>query len=421
MKKSLVELLEARQKAVDELSEVKLKKSAVEVKLKAATIEDDVLEQLKTEAENLATQATSLKETIAGLDSDIEETEEELSKAAHVIKSKQKGKSTMDYLKTKAAALDFVRILMDNEGSSNAARKAWEANLVEKGVTGLDKILPEPVLIAIEDAFVNYDGILNHVTKDPRYSVRVALQSQVSAAKGQKAGKTKKDEEFSFTDFTINSATVYIKYAFEYADLKKDTTGAYFDYVMKELAQGFIRAVERAIVIGDGKAPNADDKITEIKSIAEETLSELFDTQEIDLKAASLTQTALETLVAGIDKMAATATPILITSKAIARKLKTAKDPEGRYLDPQPFAPIATTGNIISGFQVYVYEWMDNATNPIIAVADKAYKLVGDDVAADKFEDYDVTVNRRHIELASVMGGRLGQYKSAVKFTTAAG
>ena len=51
MKKSLVELLEARQKAVDELSEVKLKKSAVEVKLKAATIEDDLLEQLKTEAE----------------------------------------------------------------------------------------------------------------------------------------------------------------------------------------------------------------------------------------------------------------------------------------------------------------------------------------------------------------------------------
>ena len=421
MEKSLVELLEARQKAADELSEVKLKKATIKAKLKEANIEDDVLEQLKTDAEALVTQANTLKETIDRLDADIEETEEELRKAAHVIKSKQKGKSTMDYLKTKAAALDFVRILMDNEGSSNGARKAWEANLVEKGVTGLDKILPEPVLIAIEDAFVNYDGILNHVSKDPRYAVRVSLQSQVSAAKGQKDGKTKKDEEFTFTDFTINTATVYIKYAFEYADLKKDTTGAYFDYVMKELAQGFIRAVERAIVIGDGKSSNADDKITEIKSIAEEATAELFDTQEIDLKAASLTQTALEALVAGIDKMADTSMPILITSKAIARKLKTAKDSEGRYLDPLPFAPISTTGNIISGFQVYVYDWMDSATNPIIAVADKAYKLVGDDVAADKFEDYDVTVNRRHIELASVMGGRLSKYKSAVKFTNSAG
>ena len=46
MKKSLVELLEARQKATDELSEVKLKKATIKAKLKEANIEDDVLEQL---------------------------------------------------------------------------------------------------------------------------------------------------------------------------------------------------------------------------------------------------------------------------------------------------------------------------------------------------------------------------------------
>ncbi|MTW08556.1 phage major capsid protein, partial [Streptococcus pneumoniae] len=85
--------------------------------------------------------------------------------------------------------------------------------------------------------------------------------------------------------------------------------------------------------------------------------------------------------------------------------------------DPQPFAPISQTGNVIAGYQVYVYDWMEDATNPIIAFADKAYKMIGDDVSADRFEDYDVTMNRRHIELASVLGGRLGQYKSAVKFT----
>lgn len=420
MKKSLIELLEARQKVTDELAEVKLKKATIEAKMKSSTIEDDDLEQLKTDAESLVSQATAIKETIAGLDSDIEETEEELSKAAKIIKEKQKGNTPMDYLKTKAAALDFVRILMDNEGSANSARKAWEANLVEKGVTNLTKILPEPVLIAIQDAFTNYNGILNHVSKDPRYAVRVALQTQVSQAKGHKAGKTKKDEDFTFLDFTINSATVYIKYAFEYSDLKKDTTGAYFNYVMKELAQGFIRTIERAVVIGDGKSNSAEDKITEIKSIAEETEANLFETQEINV-AGVFDNAVLETLVAGIDKMVPNTTPILVTSKAIARKLKLVKDAEGRYIDPQPFAPIATNGNVIAGFQVYIYDWMDGATNPIIAFADQAYKMIGDEAAADRFDDYDVTVNRRHIELASVMGGRLAQYKSAVKFTNQAG
>ena len=409
MKKSLVELLEARQKAADELSEVKLKKATIKAKLKEANIEADVLEQLKADAEALVTQANTLKETIDSLDADIEETEEELNKAAKSIKEVQKGKTQMEYLKTKEAALDFARILMDNEGSSNSARKAWEA-------TDLNKILPEPVLIAIQNAFNDYDGILNHVTKDPRYAVRVALQTQQAKAKGHQNGKTKKDESFVFIDYTINSAAVYIKYSFEYADLKKDTTGAYFNYVMNELAQGFIRAVERAVVIGDGKNSDDDDKITEIKSIAEETLAQLFDTQEINVDG-EFDSTVLENLVKGIDKLAANTTPILVTSKTIARKLKMVKDGEKRYIDPQPFAPISQTGNVIAGYQVYVYDWMEDATNPIIAFADKAYKMIGDDVSADRFEDYDVTMNRRHIELASVLGGRLGQYKSAVKFT----
>lgn len=419
MHKSLIELLELRQKAADELAEVKLKRAQIQVELKSENLDEVELKKLNNEATTLATKGQLLKEELADLDADIKAAEEKLSNAAQVIREGQKGSGQLEYLKTKEAALDFARILMENEGSGSSARKAWEANLVEKGVTGLSKIIPEPILIAIEDAFVDYNGILNHVTKDPRYAVRIALQSQVSAAKGQKAGKTKKDEEFAFTDFTINSATVYIKYAFEYADLKKDTTGAYFNYVMKELAQGFIRTVERAVVIGDGKGSGDADKITEIKSIAEETEAALFDTQEIDLKAASLDQAALEALVAGLDKLVDTATPILVTSKAVARKLKLAKDADGRYLDAQPFAPISTTGNNIAGFNVYVYDWMDGAANPIIAFADKAYHMIGDGVAADRFEDYDVTVNRRHIELASVMGGRLAKYKSAVKFTAA--
>ncbi len=64
---------------------------------------------------------------------------------------------------------------------------------------------------------------------------------------------------------------------------------------------------------------------------------------------------------------------------------------------------------------------MDGATNLIIAFADQAYKMTGIDVAAAASKDYDVTVNRRHIELASVMGGRLYNYKSTVKFTKSAG
>ena len=53
----------------------------------------------------------------------------------------------------------------------------------------------------------------------------------------------------------------------------------------------------------------------------------------------------------------------------------------------------------------------DEADNELHSVGER------DGVGADKFEEYDVTINQRKIELASVMGGRISSYKGAVKFT----
>ncbi|HFU4203817.1 TPA: phage major capsid protein [Streptococcus suis] len=420
---TLVEKYDLLNQKQVELTETKSLASAKAAKLKALSIDDDQYEELKKEAQEVLDKVTELTNSINTLNTEIEEEEKQLEDAVKKHSEHQKkGNQSMNYLSTKQSALAFVQILLDNEGrSSKSIANEWQDHLASKGVTDIDKVLPEPVLLAIQNAFVDYTGVLNHVSTDPRYAARIVLQTVSNAAKGQQSGKVKKDMEVSYTDFTINSATVYIKHALDYADLKKDTTGNYFNHVMKELAAGFIRAVERAVVIGDGLDARNQDKITEIKSIAEETLTELFDTQEINTAAATFGTEQLEALVAGLDKLAETTTPILVTSKAVARKLKLAKDADGKYLDPNPFAPIATTGNVISGFTVYVYDWMNGANNPIIAFADKAYTLVGDEVAADRFDDYDVTINRRNIELASVMGGRLSKFKSAIKFTNTPG
>ena len=418
---SIKELYE-KLKTVQENKEVKQKElDGLNVKTKTAT--DEELTDLKTKIEALGDVVEALIGEEAEVQNQIEEADEQLkalAKKESEKRQKEKGSAAMtDYLKTKESAVEYARMLVDNQGKSNKDMQGeWEAHVKSKGVTGLDNLLPEPVLLAIQEEFKDYQGVLNHVTKDPRYSAKVVLQSVQNFAQGHKAGKTKKNVNFAYTSFTINAATVYIKVDFDYADLKKDTTGRYFNYAMQQLAKGFIRAVERAIVIGDGLDAAADDKITEIKSIAEETEVKLFDTVEIDSDALVYTNDQIEAITAGIDKLYPLGDAVLVTTKAIARKLKLAKDTDGKYLDQtQPFAPISQTGNNILGYTVYVYDFMNGADNPIIAFADKAYALIGDNVSADKFDEYDVTVNKRDIELASVMGGRLAEYKSAIKFT----
>ncbi|MEG0349581.1 phage major capsid family protein [Enterococcus sp.] len=414
--KELYELL----KGIQANKAVKTKQlEDLQIKVKAATDED--LESLKSKVDALSDEIDGLITEETDVQGQIDEADESLkslSKELEKAKQKEKGTKNMDYLKSKEAAIEYAKMLVDNQGKSNKdMQEQWSEHLKSKGVTGLDNLLPEPVLLAIQEEFKDYQGVLNHVTKDPRYSAKVVLQSVQNFAQGHKKGTTKKNANFAYTSFTINAATVYIKVDFDYADLKKDTTGRYFNYAMQQLAKGFIRAVERAIVIGDGLDAGADDKITEIKSIAEETEAKLFDTVEIDSDALVYTNEQIEAITAGIDKLYPLGDTILVTTKAVARKLKLAKDTDGKYLDPQPFAPISQTGNNILGYTVYVYDFMNGADNPIIAFADKAYALIGDSVAADKFDEYDVTVNKRDIELASVMGGRLAEYKSAIKFT----
>ena len=333
----------------------------LQIKVKAATDED--LENLKSQVDALSDEIDGLITEETDVQSQIDEADEalkSLSKESKKAKEKEKGTKTMNYLKSKEAAIEYAKMLVDNQGKSNKdMQEQWSEHLKSKGVTGLDNLLPEPVLLAIQEEFKDYQGVLNHVTKDPRYSAKVVLQSVQNFAKGHKAGKTKKNANFDYTQFTINSATVYIKVDFDYADLKKDTNGTYFNYAMQQLAKGFIRAVERAIVIGDGLEDSNEDKITEIKSIAEEADVKLFETQEVDTEAATYTNDQIEAITAGIDKLYPLGDTILITTKAIARKLKLAKDTDGKYLDPQPFAPISQTGNNILGYTVYVYDWMN--------------------------------------------------------------
>ena len=399
-------------------------KALSKLKTKLKNLDEDTnIEELETEATELQTEVDELLETEKELKEKaivIEEKNKEVGEQIRKNKAGNEMAGKSNYLKTKQSAVDFCAMLMENAGrSSKDLAKMWADKVRTKGVTGLENLLPEPVLLAVEEEFRNYEGVLTHVSQDPRYAAKVVFQAVKNYGKGHGRGAKKKDAEFEFDHVDITSSTIYIKYMFNYADLKKDTTGAYFNYVMKELGKGIIRAVERAMITGDGLAANHEDKITDIKSIAEETEEKLFATQDINASESSYDFTQLEQLVAGVDQLYPVSQPILVTSKATARKLKLAKDPDGKYIDPQPFAPIATAKNTIQGYTTYVYDFMVDSTYPIIAFTENDYTMIGDNVNADKFEEYDILVNQRHFELVSVMGGRLSNFKSAVKFEDA--
>lgn len=390
----------------------------------------DACAELQTQIDELGADAESTQEEVDAEAAEIESEEASL-KAAAAAGASQKSKNfkskgghnTMSYLKTKTAGADLLQMLKSHSGQSlKSFQDEWTSHLAAKDITvnadtGLEDILPTSYVEAIKSAFPDgMGGVLSIVNLDPRYVA--ALGFNTKKAKGRGRSKTrveKKNIEFAFKKITLDANEIYAKYMYNYADQKKDTTGAYIDYVMKELAKAVVRAIEEAVLIGDGLAADDDSKIVGIKSIAEETETMLVESAEANLNAATYNQDIIEELVAGLDKVEAPGEVVIFTSKKIARKIRSAKDAEGRFIDANWAKPI-TEGQAfdLMGYTAYVYDFMDGADVPLIGVANKAYTLNGDVPNADRFEWYDVRFNQNHVEYAGVTGGRVTEYKGAV-------
>ena len=138
---SIKELYE-KLKAVQENKEVKQKElDGLNVKTKTAT--DEELADLKTKIEELGDTVEALIGEEEEVQNQIEEADEQLkslAKKESEKRQKEKGSAKMtDYLKTKESAVEYARMLVDNQGKSNKDMQGeWEAHVKSTGVTGLD-------------------------------------------------------------------------------------------------------------------------------------------------------------------------------------------------------------------------------------------------------------------------------------------
>lgn len=389
----------------------------------------DACADLQTQISELGDEAESTQEEVDSETAEIKSEEESLKAAAaagisHKTKSLENtgGHSNMSYLTSKAAGQEFMAMIKSHKGESvSDFRGAWVDHITGKGVTvketsGLEDILPTSYVTQINSAFADGFGVAEYAEHDPRYAASFGFNSTKNLGKGHKRDKEKKDLEFVFTAITLKADEIYAKAKYSYADEKLDTTGAYIDYLMKELSVAILRAVERAMIIGDGLPETDDDHIVGIKPIAGETDEKLISEVEIDLAAKTFDQNTIEQIVAATDQIIAPGTPVLVTTKAIARKIRTAKDAEGRFIDPNWAAPIVEGKAFdLMGMTAFAYDFMNDSAVPAVIFASKSYTLNGDTPNEDNFEWYDVRYNNNHIEFAGVMGGRLTKYKSAVK------
>jgi HK97 family phage major capsid protein len=311
---------------------------------------------------------------------------------------------------------DFAEVITKNEGRTLAdVNKAWAEHLAAKGITNPELLYPEPVVQAIKDRFEDSGTIFATFNKHYGFTVWSNLLNiatgDATRAHQHKPGKDKQEQTITLEEKVARADFVY-----KYITLDKKTIreaqasgAALLQYILTELPQRIVWEIERAAIIGDGRAADAEGKVTSFEAI-------------VDAKAPYMTATVGtnnlfdDITLAGADILAPGAQYMVMAKKALAR-LKIAKDKASGAL----LYPVGTDFAALFGVEkIFTPDWFVDSTatgDPLAVIwAGDAYDFVGDETI-ESFDNFILKSNKNEYLAELYCGGALLTPDSAAVIT----
>lgn len=343
------------------------------------------------------------------------------------------------YLASSEAMETFARILeseaqagsasdLAGTGSSDAVRAAWQKHLeVKMGVTNPEVFLPTPLIQEIEDAFKSGGEIWQRVSKTGMDSFNAAwdANSDPDSENGRANGynrsveENKQEQVLTFANRILRPQFVYKYITLNKEDVKEQrTTGALVRFVLSELPRRIIREVERAIVIGDGRASNADDKIQ--GGNPRGFYSVKADAAGVAPQARTYTPVAGKTVYENLRRaralVEADGEAILVAKKGLLLDMEFEQNVNGGFL----FAPGSDLARFIGVSTVVEPDWMENDTNDAYIFVPGYYRVVGD-LSVEAFQNFILKTNKNEYLQEIWAGGGLTALNSGVAVGPATG
>lgn len=321
-----------------------------------------------------------------------------------------------NYLKSEQAVKDFAEVLRANAGkTASDVKSAWKDVLVKNGLADTDYFtLPDPLVTNIETAIKSSGlyNLLNHTGLDV-FRVDIDTENEdaeTSRAGGHKKGDTKDQEVLSFEKRVIRAQYIYKYLVLNKEDIRENqSTGALIRFVLTELPTRVIREIERAVVIGDGRASNAKRKINSFVSIKSDVLAG-------NQYATSYTPVAGESryasIIKAIDEIDADGAVYLISKKGFLTGLKLEQGVNGGFLFA-PGADVVSALGLAGSFEPTWFKDANDAQYDAYLVVLSAYKTVGDN-SMESFTNFKLETNENEFLQEIYKGGALSMIKSAV-------
>jgi hypothetical protein len=312
-----------------------------------------------------------------------------------------------------------VKTIVDDGPKYGSLKESFLAHAVEYGIEDIDILFPDakavsnsPEVIGRRQEWVQ--DVINNTKHSPFSRIKstaVDLTADEARAKGYVKGNLKKDEIIKLLKRVTTPTTIYKKQKLDRDDVVDITDLDVVAWLKAEMRVMLDEELARAVLIGDGRESDDEDKIDEdhLRPIAYD--ADMYAHQLVvasDLDADG----TVEAILRARTYYKGTGTPTLYTTDGTLTDLILQKDKVGRRLfeTEEALAAALRVGKVVT------VEVMDDAPEVVAILVNLADYTLGADRGGNvaMFDDFDIDYNQYKYLIETRVSGALTKPKSAI-------
>lgn len=328
---------------------------------------------------------------------------------------------------------DAMQTILKDAKRYGSLKESFLAHANDYGIKDIEWLFPDAKNVNMPPDFIKRDDSyvqkvmrgVHHVPFSRIKSMHANITADEARAKGYIKGNRKKEEVFTLLKRTTTPTTIYKKQKLDRDDVVDITDFDVVAWLKMEMRMMLDEEIARAILVGDGRLSDSDDKINEtcIRPISKD--DDLYCVKAPVAVAAAATdddvaKAFIKTVIKSRKEYKGSGSPTLFTTEDVITNCLLLEDKNGRVIY-DTVDKLATALRVKEIVAVEVMEGAKTMVNkvekPLMAIM---VNLVDYYVGADKggavnmFDDFDIDYNQQKYLMETRCSGALVKPYSAV-------
>ena len=328
---------------------------------------------------------------------------------------------------------DAMETILKDAKRYGSLKESFLAHADDYGIKDIEWLFPDAKNVNMPPDFIKRDDSyvqkvmrgVHHVPFSRIKSMHANITADEARAKGYIKGNRKKEEVFTLLKRTTTPTTIYKKQKLDRDDVVDITDFDVVAWLKMEMRMMLDEEIARAILVGDGRLSDSDDKINEtcIRPISKD--DDLYCVKASVAAAAAATdddiaKAFIKTVIKSRKEYKGSGSPTLFTTEDVITNCLLLEDKNGRVIY-DTVDKLATALRVKEIVAVEVMEGAKTMVNkvekPLMAIM---VNLVDYYVGADKggavnmFDDFDIDYNQQKYLMETRCSGALVKPYSAV-------